>query len=69
MYVQHPVPNGKPVVTQYNLDEYLKDGKQAANPTIYPGDAILFSNAKTPGLALATEVLSSLLVINTLVRL
>ena len=33
-------------ITQFNLDEFLKDGKLESNPAIQPGDCLLFGQPK-----------------------
>ncbi|MCB0826019.1 MAG: SLBB domain-containing protein [Armatimonadetes bacterium] len=37
---------GKFEVKTYNLDEFLKDGKLEANPTLQPGDFVMFSPSR-----------------------
>lgn len=57
--VARPSAEGKFVVTQYNLDEFLKDGKQAANPEIKPGDMILFTTSRGITANTAVQALSA----------
>jgi protein involved in polysaccharide export with SLBB domain len=61
VFVSHPDASGKIMVTAFNLDEYLKDGKLASNPEIQPGECILFGQPKGFTLASATQVLSGAL--------
>lgn len=67
VFVMRPV-DGKMVVKQYNLDEYLKDGKRESNPEILPGDVILFGEPKGFTLDAATRVLSGALLLDNLLR-
>ncbi len=66
-YVLKP-ENGKLVARQYNLDEYLKDGKAEANPKINPGDVILFGQPKGLTAQNITQALSGVLVFQNLFR-
>ncbi len=66
-YVLKP-ENGKLVARQYNLDEYLKDGKSEANPKINPGDVILFGQPKGLTAQNITQALSGVLVFQNLFR-
>ena len=68
VFVMHPEPEGKPTVRQYNLDEYLKDGKEASNPTLLPGDSVLFSPPRGLTLAGVAQVLSSYVIFGSLIR-
>ncbi|HWA84407.1 MAG TPA: SLBB domain-containing protein, partial [Fimbriimonadaceae bacterium] len=61
VFISHPDASGKIVVTQYNLDEYLKDGTLASNPQILPGECILFGQPKGFTIASAAQVLSNAL--------
>ena len=44
--------DGRSKPVQYNLDEYLKDGKIASNPVLQPGDAVYVGTSK--GITLGT---------------
>jgi protein involved in polysaccharide export with SLBB domain len=66
IYLGRPGPDGKMVVTQFNLDEFLKDGKQFSNPVVKPGDILLFGQPKAPFLTSVSQILGSLLFINTI---
>ena len=68
VYLMHPVPNGKPVVTMFNLDEYLKDGIISSNPEVRPGDSLLFGQPRGISFTAITQVLSSYLVLNSLAK-
>lgn len=68
VYLYRANPDGRPTITQINLDEYLKDGKQAANPELRPGDAVLFSEPKGLTLAALNQAFSAFFVINALRR-
>lgn len=64
-----PDANGKYVVTQYNLDEFLKDGKTAANPELRPGDMVLFGQSKGLSISSAMQALSAAFLFQSLTRL
>ena len=68
VFVMHPEATGKPTVRQYNIDEYLKDGKEASNPILQPGDSALFSPPKGLTLSGVTQVLSSYVIFGSLIR-
>lgn len=67
VYVMRPQA-GKMKVAQYNLDEYLKDGKMESNPQILPGDVILFGEPKGLTLDAASRVLSGALLLDNLLK-
>lgn len=66
-YVLKP-ENGKMVARQYNLDEYLKDGKLEANPKLAPGDVVLFGQPKGITAQGISQVLSGALILDNLFR-
>lgn len=68
VFLYHPNPNGKATITQFNLDEYLKDGKQSSNPVIGPGDAMLFSEPKGLTFASAIQALTAYFYVHTVVK-
>jgi protein involved in polysaccharide export with SLBB domain len=59
VYVGHPNATGKMVVAQYNLDEFLKDGKLTSDPLLEPGDCILFGEPKGLTLGSVSQFLSN----------
>lgn len=64
-------PDGKMAIQQFNLDEYLKDGKLESNPVIQPDDVLLFGTPK--GITLnsvvtAGQVLTPLVILDSLFR-
>jgi protein involved in polysaccharide export with SLBB domain len=65
VYLCRPDGSGKVVAAQFNLDEYLKDGKLAANPELKPGDAVLFGQPKGITIGSATQILSGVLLFET----
>lgn len=69
MYISRPARDGKAVTTEYNLDEFLKDGKASANPVIQPGDVLLFSKSRETTISVASQILSSLLLVSALKNL
>jgi len=66
VYLMHPVANGKPIVTQFNLDEYLKDGIVGSNPEIQPGDSLLFGQPRGVSLVAISQILSAYVIVNSL---
>ncbi len=66
--VARPGPDGKAVVEQFNLDEYLKDGKIAANPVLHPGDAVLFGHPNGLKPELIQQLLSNLILFYSVLR-
>lgn len=67
VYLARAEANGKTNLRQFNLDEYLKDGKLESNPLLQPGDCILFGQSNGLSFNAATQVLSSFILINSLV--
>jgi protein involved in polysaccharide export with SLBB domain len=67
VYVLKPV-NGKFAVQQYNLDEFLKDGKAEANPPLTAGDVVLFGQPKGLTFNNISQALSGVLVLQNLFR-
>ncbi|MBS1718379.1 MAG: SLBB domain-containing protein [Armatimonadetes bacterium] len=68
VYLLRTDKNGKYNSVMFNLDEYLKDGKIAANPEIHSGDALFFTDSRSLPLDLVTSTLSSLVLITTLFK-
>jgi protein involved in polysaccharide export with SLBB domain len=64
--IVRPGPDGRPKPTQYNLDEFLKDGKLEANPILQPGDAIYVGTSKGLTLGSVTKAVSSLILLEAL---
>lgn len=60
--------NGKVVTKQFNLDEFLKDGKMEANPVLKPGDVVLFGQPKGITIQNASQLLSGALLVNSLLK-
>lgn len=67
VYLARAGADGKTVLRQFNLDEFLKDGKLESNPLIQPGDCLLFGQPNGLSFAAASQVLSSFVLLNTLV--
>src|SRR5688500_19072432 len=59
VYLARPGPDGKVVIQQFNLDEYLKDGKAASNPVLQSGDSVLFGQPKGFNLSVVSQVVST----------
>jgi protein involved in polysaccharide export with SLBB domain len=68
VYLARAGADGKTVLRQFNLDEFLKDGKLESNPLLQPGDCILFGQPNGLSFSAASQVLSSFVLLNTLVR-
>ncbi|MCC7103463.1 MAG: SLBB domain-containing protein [Fimbriimonadaceae bacterium] len=67
--VYHLKPEGgKFVAKQFNLDEFLKDGKIEANPIVSPGDVVLFGQPKGVTLNNISQALNGVLVLQNLFR-
>lgn len=60
--------NGKYEVIQFNLDEFLKDGKKEANPEILPGDFLLVTPSKGITVETFIQLLPSALIFDSLRR-
>lgn len=69
VYLGRKGPGGRFVTTSYNLDEFLKDGKSAANPLIQSGDVVLFTEPKGITFSSATQALSAALILASLKKL
>lgn len=67
VYLARAGADGKTVLKQFNLDEFLKDGKLESNPLLQPGDCILFGQPNGLSFNAASQVLSSFVLLNTLV--
>lgn len=67
VYLARAGVDGKTVLKQFNLDEFLKDGKLESNPLIQPGDCLLFGQPNGLSFSAASQVLSSFVLLNTLV--
>lgn len=67
IYVSHPGPDGKMIVKQFNLDEFLKDGKAAANPDISAGDCILVGQPKGVTLSNVAQFMSGAVLLESLI--
>ncbi|MBX3119931.1 MAG: SLBB domain-containing protein [Fimbriimonadaceae bacterium] len=68
VYLARPDKNGKVQITQFNLDEYLKDGKLESNPILQPGDSLLFGRPNGLSFAAAGQIISSFILIDSLGR-
>ncbi len=60
--------DGKVAITEFNLDEFLKSGKLAANPIVLPGDVLLFGQPKGINLQNLSQFLSSAILIESLFK-
>ncbi len=67
-YLARPGPDGKAKIQEFNLDEFLKDGKLASNPEVLPGDSVLFGQPNGFGLASITQLLGSFVLINSVAK-
>jgi len=60
--------DGRLVVSQFNLDEFVKDGNLEANPILQPGDVLLFGQPKGIALSNLSQVISGALLVESLLR-
>lgn len=60
--------DGRMMVVQFNLDEFLKSGILASNPKLEPGDILLFGEIKGVNISHLAQFLSSALIIDSLFR-
>ncbi len=58
--------DGRPKPVQYNLDEFLKDGKLASNPALEPGDAVYVGSSRGLNLHSIIQAASGALLIQSL---
>lgn len=58
--------DGRLKPTQYNLDEFLKDGKTASNPVLQPGDAVYVGTSKGLTLGSITQAVSGVLLLQAI---
>ena len=58
--------DGKYKAHQFNLDEFLKDGKIESNPMMQPGDVLFFGTPKGIDTSAITQVLSSAILLQSL---
>lgn len=63
-----PDADGKYVARQFNLDEFLKDGKTEANPQLMPGDILLFGTPKGITFGSVAQIASTALLFQTLLN-
>lgn len=63
VYLCRADASGKVVARQFNLDEFLKDGRMESNPEVLPGDAILFGQPKGFTLGTAAQVVSGVVLL------
>ncbi len=68
VYLYHANPNGTPSLQEFNLDEFLKDGKQSSNPEVLSGDALLFGEPKGLTLGGAFQLLNAYIFLHTVVK-
>lgn len=68
VYLARPGVDGKVVVTQFHLDDFIKDGNLASNPEILPGDTLLFGQPKGITIGNVTQVISAALLFENLIK-
>lgn len=59
-----PAADGKFQATQFNLDEFLKNGKTASNPKLEKGDILLFSPPKAVQILSLNQIASTAFLLN-----
>jgi protein involved in polysaccharide export with SLBB domain len=68
VYLVRAGADGKSVVTQFHIDDYLKFGKEEANPEVLPGDYLLFGQPKGVTLSGVMQVISGGILLDSLIR-
>lgn len=63
-----PNEQGQFVPMQFNLDEFLKDGRIESNPTLQPGDILLFDTPRGITFDVVSRVVSSALLLDNIFR-
>jgi protein involved in polysaccharide export with SLBB domain len=59
MALVRPDKDGKFIAKQFNLDEFVKDGKLASNPKLQSGDILMFSESKAAPFASLNQIAST----------
>jgi protein involved in polysaccharide export with SLBB domain len=59
-------PDGKIIVTEYHLDQYLKDGSLAANPVLEPDDMVYVDHPKGLTLTAVTQAITAALFLESI---
>ncbi len=67
VYLARADENGKTQITQFHLDDFLKDGRLESNPELRPGDYLLFGQPKGVTLAGAIQAISGGMLLNSLI--
>ncbi|MBL8087861.1 MAG: SLBB domain-containing protein [Chthonomonas sp.] len=68
VYLARAQKDGKIAISEFNLDEYLKSGKQDANPVIQADDVVLVGNSKSLLLDDLNRLLSPLILLDALLK-
>ena len=68
VYLARPDAYGKTVIRQFNLDEYLKDGRLESNPELQSGDCLLFGQPNGLSFNALQQFLTSTVLIHNLSR-
>lgn len=64
--VVRPGPDGRSKPVQYNLDEFLKDGKMESNPILLPGDAVYVGTSKGNVIGIVAKAIGGILLFESL---
>ena len=68
MALVRPDKNGKFQSTAYNLDEFLKSGKDASNPKLVSGDIVLFSQPKSIAFISLNQIASTAFLLRGVIK-
>jgi len=68
MALVRPDKDGKMTSTQYNLDEFVKDGKMKSNPLLQSGDIVVFSPQKAQPFISLNQIASTAFLLNGIIK-
>ncbi len=68
VFLARPQPDGKVKVMELNLDEFLRDGKETANPMVQADDILLFNPSRNLAIQDVSTFLSPLILLDSLLR-
>jgi polysaccharide biosynthesis/export protein len=63
-----PDENGRFVPREFHLDDFLKHGREEANPALQPGDILMFGQPRGITIGNASSIVSSALLLTPLLR-
>lgn len=68
MALVRPDKDGKFISTQYNLDEFMKNGKMKSNPKLESGDIVMFSPQKAQPFISLNQIASTAFLLNGIIK-